>query len=195
MGSKIWMYAGLIIVVLAGMGVGIWLVTKPKADPVTVPNSSPVLTMDISNVQGAGEQSQLSIYPDGTVIQWTDTGVDSVTASGQTVTRTWRTGDITATDIDSLFSYLGSANFSGLDTYILPDSLLNAGENITITDRYLKISADYQGITNDVTVYGYFTSGSDPYANLPDPVAGIYQELNGIVTADTKQVLTENITK
>ena len=94
-----------------------------------------------------------------------------------------------------MFADLDSKNFNGLDGYILPDSLISTGGNITITDQYLKISADYSDVKNNVTVYGYFTSGSNPYADLPDPIAGIYQELTGIVTADTKKALTEDITK
>ncbi|HEY93852.1 MAG TPA: hypothetical protein G4O15_02790, partial [Dehalococcoidia bacterium] len=71
MGNKIWLYSGLLVLVLALVGVGIWFVLKP-VDEIKIPESDPWLVMDISYLE-EGTQSQLSIYDDGTIIQWEDT--------------------------------------------------------------------------------------------------------------------------
>ncbi|MBN2239716.1 MAG: hypothetical protein JW712_08075 [Dehalococcoidales bacterium] len=186
MDNKIWIYAGLIVIVVALVGVGAWLVSNPS-DPVTIPDTDPVIVMDISNIAG-GEQSQLSIYEDGTVIRWEDTGLN-----GAAVTRTWRTGKISVSDVEYLFDYMDAVGFDELEPYLLPETMTEQGGSYDITDEYLKLSADGDTFDNEVTVYGYFSSGGDPYGDLPHPVDGIYEELNSVVISDTEEVLTEEL--
>jgi hypothetical protein len=189
MKGKMWLYAGLLVLILALMGAGIWYVLTPK-DKVTIPESDPVIVMDIS-LLSEEKQSQLSIYDDGTIIRWEDIGLQEIT--GDSYIRTWRTGKIGTQDIKYIFDYLNSVDFDGLDkTYLAPDI---TDESVTITDEYCKITADNGTIDNSVIAYGYFTAGNnDPFTVLPSPINKIYGELKDYIDNNTEEVLVEELT-
>jgi hypothetical protein len=190
MNGKMWLYSGLLVLIMVLLGVGIWLVLSPK-DTIKIPESDPVVVMDISFLEEE-KQSQLFIYEDGTVIHWEDTGLQNV--AGDAFARTWRTGTISAGDIEFLFDYLESVDFNDLEEiYLAPD--VSASESITINDMYCTISADNGDIDNSVTAYGYFVTGtSNPYSELPYPIKFIYEELKDIIDNNTEEALVEELT-
>jgi len=187
MGNKMWLYSGLLVIVLALVGVGIWLVLRP-VDNVDIPEADPWLVMDISYLE-EGTQSQLSIYDDGTIIQWEDTGLPG--ALSPDPTRTWRTGNLDSGEMDDLSDLLGTTGFNNLDEYYLSQAV-SANESFVIQDNYLKISVDSE---NTVTAHGYFTPvTSSAYYPLPNPLAELREKLDDIVENNTKETLVEDLT-
>ena len=187
MGNKIWLYSGLLVLVLALVGVGIWLVLKP-VDQVEIPESDPWLVMDISFME-EGTQSQLSIYDDGTVIYWEDTGLPG--ALSPDPIRTWRTGMLSSEEMDDLSELLNTVGFGDLEEYYL-SSAIPTDKNVLIDDNYLKISVENE---NTVTAHGYFTPvTSSAYYPLPDPLAELQEKLDGIIESNTEETLVEELT-
>jgi hypothetical protein len=187
MGNKIWMYSGLLVLVLALIGVGIWFVLRP-VEQVEIPEDDPWLVMDISFLE-QGTQSQLSIYDDGTIIQWEETGLPG--ALSPDPTRTWRTGKLDSGEMDDLSDLLAITGFDNLEEYYL-SSAIPDDEDVDIDDNYLKISVDNG---NTVTAHGYFTSvTSSAYYPLPDPLDELHETLNNLVENNTEETLVEDLT-
>jgi hypothetical protein len=187
MGNKMWLYSGLLVIVLALVGVGIWLVLRP-VDKVVIPDSDPWLVMDISYLE-EGSQSQLSIYDDGTIIDWEDTGLPG--ALSPDPTRIWRTGNLDSGEMDDLSDLLVTIGFNDLEEYYLSQAI-SENESVIIQDNYLKISVDSE---NTVTAHGYFTPvTSSAYYPLPDPLDELYEKLDDIIESNTEEALVEDLT-
>ena len=185
--GKFWLYSVLLVIVLALVGVGIWLVLRP-VDQVEIPDADPWLVMDISYLE-EGTQSQLSIYDDGTIIQYEDTGLPG--ALSPDPTRTWRTGNLDSGEMDDLSDLLDTIDFNNLEEYYL-SSAIPEDEDITIDDNYLKISIENE---NTVTAHGYFTPvTSSAYYPLPDPLDELYEKLDDIIESNTEEALVEDLT-
>ena len=187
MGNKIWLYSGLLVVVLALIGVGIWFVLRP-VDQVEIPESDPWMVMDISYLE-EGTQSQLTIYDDGTVIYWEDTGLPG--ALSPDPTRIWRTGKLDSEEMDDLSDLLDTIGFNDLEEYYL-SSAIPEDEDVIIDDNYLKISVDNE---NTVTAHGYFTpmTSSQIYP-LPGPLDELREKLDDIIENITEETLVEDLT-
>ncbi len=80
------MYSGLLVLVFALMGLGIWFVLNPE-DKIEIPAGDPLVLMDINKPE-IGILSQLSIYEDGTVIYVEDSGLEVPVIQGDEYTRT-----------------------------------------------------------------------------------------------------------
>lgn len=187
MGNKIWLYSGLLVLVLALVGVGIWYVLRP-IDKVDIPESDPWMVMDTSYLE-EGTQSQLSIYDDGTIIHWEDTGLPG--ALSPDPTRTWRTGELDSKEMEELSEFLETIGFNDLEEYYLSEAI-SANGTVVIEDNYLKISVDNE---NTITAHGYFTPvTSSKFYPLPDPMAELQARLNGIIDNKTEEVLIEDLT-
>jgi hypothetical protein len=205
MSRNIWLYSGLLVLVLALIGFGIWFVLKP-GDKVEIPEGEPQVLMDINNPE-KGTLSQLSIYEDGTVIHVEDSGMEMPVSKGDEFTRTWRTGDIKSGDIEDLFSYLASIDFNEIEYAFLSPDVEQETEFVENTKStgpslypggpvdYIRISANNGRIENTIEAIGYFVSGSEPYSELPYPVNFIYAELTYIIENNTKVVLVEELTE
>ncbi len=190
MDGRTWLYAGLLLVVVALMGFGVWFVVRPS-QPVSIPEGEPIIIMDISYVMG-GEQSQLSVYDDGTIIYWKDTGLKTAPSAEETVTRVWRTGKLDAEDLADFIEFIEIVGFSELDEYYQsPDTSLESG---VISDLYCTISVNNGDIDNKVMAFGYFIPDSEnPYSELPYPFGEIYEELDSIIQNSTEEVYREEI--
>ena len=200
MNRKILMYSGLLVLVFALMGLGIWFVLNPE-DKIEIPVGDPLVLMDINRPE-IGTLSQLSIYEDGTVIYVEDSGLEVPVIQGDEYTRTWRTGKAGSRDIDYFFDYLESVGFNEIEyAYLSPDIIRDLEESRGfsiipggLTD-YIRIFADNNAVNNTIYAFGYFASGSEPYFELPYPVNFIYTELTDIIENDTEEVLVQELTK
>jgi hypothetical protein len=196
MDRKIWIYVGLIVVVLAGMGLGIGLGMSKKddtkANPVTIPEGKPMISMDINNPE-AKTLTQVFVYEDGTVIHAVDSAAALPVTAGDTFTRTWRTGTITSGEIDSLFAYLESVGFDDIE-YAFVSSGAEGNVVQWGAEDYIRISAENSETDNIIAAIGYLEADSTPYSELPEPVGGIYEKLAEII-AETQQALVEELTK
>ena len=185
--GKFWLYSVLLVIVLALVGVGIWYVLRP-VDKVDIPESDPWLVMDVSYLE-EGMQSQLSIYDDGTVINWDEAGLPGALTPDPT--RTWRTGKLDSGEMDELSGFLDTIKFDDLEEYYLSEAI-SANGTVVIEDNYLKISVDGE---NTVTAHGYFTPvTSSKFYPLPDPLAELQARLNGIIDNNTEEALVEDLT-
>jgi hypothetical protein len=202
MTGKTWLYSILIVLVLALMGFGIWFVLSPE-DKIEIPEGEPLVIMDVSFHEG-GALSQLSIYEDGTVIYVRDWAGLSGLRPGDAFTRTWRTGKLKTSEIDSFFSYLETLDFDDIETTYISERLselvlANVADDVSEisleTGNYIKISADNGRVDNVVAAFGYVQGVSEPYSELPYPVNFIYAELADIIENDTKEVMVEELTK
>jgi hypothetical protein len=201
MTGKTWLYSGLMVVVLALMGFGIWFVLNPE-DKIEIPEGDPLVLMDINNPE-AGTLSQLSIYEDGAVLYVEDSGLEMPVQQGDKYTRTWRTGKVSSEDIDYFFDYLDSISFNEIkQTYLSPDIEKRFETNpahpslgIGESEDYIRIYADNDVVNNTIYAIGFFKPGSEPYSELPYPVNFIYAELADIIENNTEEVLVEGLTK
>lgn len=202
MTGKTWLYSGLVVLVLASMGFGIWFVLN-SGDKVKIPEEEPLVIMDVSFPEG-GALSQLSIYEDGTVIHVRDWAGTGGLRPGDAFTRTWRTGKLKTSEIDSFFSYLETLDFNDIETTYISESLLelvladiadDVSEISLETGNYIKISADNGRVDNVVAAFGYVQGGIDLAYGLPYPVNFIYAELADIIVNKTEKVLVEELTK
>jgi hypothetical protein len=185
--GKFWLYSVLLVIVLALVGVGIWFVLRP-VDQVEIPDADPWLVMDVSYLE-EGTQSQLSIYDDGTIIQWDDAGLPG--ALSPDPTRTWRTGELDSGEMDDLSEFLDTIGFNELEEYYLSEAI-SANESVIIQDNYLKVSVDDE---KTVTAHGYFTPvTSSKFYPLPDPLTELQARLNDIIDNNTEEVLVEDLT-
>ena len=201
MNVKVWVYSGLLLLVLALMGFGIWFVLDPE-DRIEIPEGDPLVLMDINNPE-AGILNQLSIYEDGTVIYVEDSYLEMPISQGEEFTRTWRTGKVDSGDLDYFFSYLDSIDFYEIETtFVSPDAYEgipeNRGVNYVVPGGlidYVRIFADNSKTENTVEVIGFFAPGSESYSELPYPVNFIYMELVDIIENNTEEILVEELTK
>ena len=200
MNGKFWVYSGLLVLVLALMGFGIWFVLNPK-DEIEIPEGDPMVLMDINNPE-TGTLSQLSIYEDGTIIYVEDSGLEVPVIQGDEYTRTWRTGKAGSGDIDYFFDYLESVGFNEIEhAYLSPGIIRDLEESRGfslipggLTD-YIRIYADNSVVDNTIYAIGFYEPSSEPYSELPYPVNFIYAELADIIENNTEQVLVEELTK
>jgi len=200
MNTKMLMYSGLLVLVFALMGLGIWFVLNPE-DKIEIPAGDPLVLMDINKPE-IGILSQLSIYEDGTVIYVEDSGLEVPVIQGDEYTRTWRTGKAGSGDIDYFFDYLDSVGFNEIEyAYLSPDIIRDLEESRGfslipggLTD-YIRIFADNNVVNNTLYAFGYFASGNEPYSELPYPVNFIYTELIDILENNTEEVLLEELIK
>ena len=202
MTGKTWLYSGLVVLVLALMGFGIWFVLNPE-DKIEIPEEEPLVIMDVSFPEG-GALSQLSIYEDGTVIYVRDWAGLSGLRPGDAFTRTWRTGKLKTSEIDSFFSYLETLDFNDIETTYISERLselvlANVADDVSEisleTGNYIKISADNGRMDNVVAAFGYVQGGIDRVYELPYPVNFIYTELADIIENNTEEVMVEELTK
>jgi hypothetical protein len=201
MTGKTWLYSGLMVVVLALMGFGIWFVLNPE-DKIEIPEGDPLVLMDINNPE-AGTLSQLSIYEDGAVLYVEDSGLEMPVQQGDKYTRTWRTGKVSSEDIDYFFDYLDSISFNEIkQTYLSPDIEKRFETNpahpslgIGESEDYIRIYADNDVVNNTIYAIGFFEPSSESYSELPYPVNFIYAELADIIENNTEEALVEELTK
>lgn len=211
MNGKVWVYSGLLILVLALMGFGIWFVLSPE-DKIEIPEGDPMILMDINNPE-AGILSQLSVYEDGTVIHVEDSGLEMPFQQGDEYVRTWRTGKVNSGDLDYFFSYLDSIDFyeieyafirPGVIEETIPPEKLMPNEMPKAKgpsffpggpDDYIRIYANDGQRENTIEVLCYISTGVDPYNELPSPAEYIYAELADIIMNKSERILVEELTK
>ncbi|OGN87238.1 MAG: hypothetical protein A2158_02585 [Chloroflexi bacterium RBG_13_46_14] len=176
MNRKLWLYSGLMVVVLALMGFGIWFVLNP-GNKVKIPEEAPVVLVDFNNPEN-GTLSQLSVYEDGTVIYVEDSG-----------------------EIEGFFSYLESIDFYEIETtFISPGAFEGIPEDRGTSHvvpgglvDYIRIFADNGQAENAIEIIGYISTGADLYTELPSPTKYIYEELAEIIVNKTEEVLVQEL--
>jgi hypothetical protein len=146
--------------------------------------------MDVKRVMH-GEQSNLSIYEDGTVIFIEEQNL-RMPSPEYPPTRTWKTGHLQEEELGELILFFKNSHFNELNEYNqFPGS--PEGGGISYGDMSLTISIDHEDLSKTVTAAMYRTPDKGlSYPDMPYPLNDIYQRLRGIAVI-TVEVAHETI--
>ena len=193
MTGKMRLYAGLLVLVLVLTGSGLWFLFNP-VPTIDIPEGEPVIIMDIIRIMG-GEESQLAIYEDGTVIYHEDKGLrPPPPLTGHPPTRTWKTGQLQQEELRSLLEFIKNNGFEELeDGYKFPGKPIEGG-GTGYGDMSCIIAINYGDLHKTVWALGYLTPDKGlTYPDMPYPLNEIYKKLKDIAENKTVEVACEPI--
>jgi hypothetical protein len=182
---------GLLALGLLLIGSGVWFFVKSSPD-IDIPEGPPVIYEQLDYIM-RGEFKYLYIYEDGSIIYIEEEGLRLPTP-GHPATRTWRTGEFTPEQLDSLVAYFESSGLDKLDEYYLFPGEPGEGGSLTRGDMDFTISIDSQNLSKTVTASGYLTPDKgETYPDMPSPLNEIYAKLKNIAETETEEVYRESI--
>jgi len=181
MTGKIWLYIGLLVLLLALTGGGLWFLFNPSP-VIEVPEGEPVITMRNSFSRIVAGPVFLRVYMDGTVIYTKETG--SLNAI-----RIWNTGKINEDELNGLLPLFTTGDFESLyRRYEFTGELEKVGNmSCTISIKYLDLD---KAVTAD-----WFPSPDSGMTcpDMPYPLNEIYKRLKDIAENRTNEVYRETI--
>ncbi len=178
----------LLVVGLAAIGGGAWLLAKSPPD-IYIPESNPVVYEKLEYII-RGEFKYLYFYEDGSIIYIEEKGLRPHDGHP---TRTWSTGKFTQSQLDSLLAYLENCGLDKLDEYYQFPGEPNESGGFRMGDMSFTISVNSENLSKTVTAFGYLTSDQgESYPNMPSPLNEIYGRLRTL-TMTTDKVYEENI--
>ncbi|HEY96461.1 MAG TPA: hypothetical protein G4O15_16160 [Dehalococcoidia bacterium] len=213
MTRKLRAYSGLLVLVLALTGFGIWSVFN-SGNKVKIPEEEPVVLVDFNNPEN-GTFSQLSIYEDGTVIYVEDSELEMPVQQGDEYIRTWRTGRLDSEEIEYFFSILDSVAFFELgSTVIFTRSDMTEEEEYVPEEmpkptgpslypgrpiEYIRMFVDNGQKENTIVVIGYVSTGAAAIQALHDEpdfsFKHIYAELADVIVNKNEKIMVKELTK
>jgi len=187
MNKKGILYSLLVLGILV-IGGGAWMLATAPPD-IDIPEEPPVVYEQLDYVM-RGEFCYLYIYRDGSIIYIEEKGLRP---SGAHPTRTWRTGQFTPQQLDSLLSYLESSGIEEMEEYYQFSGKPNESGGFSMGDMSFTVSV-YSGIlSKTVTAFGYISpDNGETYPDMPPPLDEIYGRLR-LVAIPTGQVYQEDI--
>ncbi|MFW6105213.1 MAG: hypothetical protein ACOC7P_01375 [Chloroflexota bacterium] len=189
MTGKMKLYIGLLVLGLATIGSGVWMLAKFSPD-IDIPEEPPVIYERLEYIMG-GRDNQLYIYDDGSIIYIEERGFRP---PGAIPTRTWKTGNLTPHQVDNLLTYFENSGLYELDEYYQFPGELGEGGSIIIGDMDFTISVNSGNLSKTVTASGYLTpDGGNTYPDMPPPLNEIYTKLKNIAETKTEEVYRELI--
>jgi len=189
MTGKMKLYIGLLVLGLAVIGSGVWMLAKfpPHID---IPEEPPVIYGQLEYIMG-GKASHLYIYDDGSIIYIEEKGFRP---PGARPTRTWKTGNLTPHQIDNLLTYFENSGLYELDEYYQFPGEPGEGGSVNYGDMDFTVSVNSGNLSKTVTASGYLTpDGGNTYPDMPPPLNEIYTELKNIAETKTEEVYRELI--
>jgi hypothetical protein len=192
MNGKTKLFIGLLVVGLVLLGSGLWFLLNP-APRISVPESTPVIAMDITHTMG-GTRSQLLIYEEGTIIYREDTGL----RPGQERTRTWSEGKLQKEELADLLGFINDSGFEALNYHYefpgIPAPTENFPDAIKSGDLQCTISIDNTDLQKAVSAASYLSPDEGmSYPDMPYPLDEIYRRLKDIAENQTEEVYHESI--
>lgn len=191
MKKKLIVILGLMLVVgLVVIGGGIWMLAKSPPQ-INIPEEPPVIYEQLDYVM-RGEFSYLYIYGDGSIIYIEEKGL-RIRSPLHPPTRTWRTGEFTPQQLDSLLAYFENSGLDKLDEYYQFPGKPNEGGGFSMGDMSFTISINSGNLSKKVTAFGYLTPDRGlTYPDMPSPLNEIYERLR-VLAMVTEEVYRENI--
>jgi hypothetical protein len=189
--KKIRLYVGLLVLGLALVGGGVWLVHSSTQAKVNMPEGNPIIYEKLDYVM-RGQFSYLYFYDDGSIIYIEEKGL-RMPSPGHPPTRTWNTEKLTQQQLDSLLAYLENSGLDKLDGhYTFPgEPIANGG--FRTGDMQFTITVNSENLSKTVTCFGYLTpDNGETYPDMPSPLNEIYGRLRTL-TMTTEKVYQENI--
>jgi len=190
MTGKMKLYIGLLVLGVVAIGSGVWMLAKSPPD-INIPEEPPVIYEQLDYIM-RGEFRYLYIYGDGSIIYIEEKGL-RLPMPGHPATRTWRTGEFTPEQLDSLVAYFENSGLDELDEHYRFPGEPSEGGSITRGDMDFTISIDSENLSKTVTASGYLTpDGGNTYPDMPSPLDEIYQRLR-VIAVETEEVYRESI--
>jgi hypothetical protein len=158
---------------------------------VTIPEGNPVIYEKLDYLM-RGEFNYLYIYGDGSAIYIEEKGM-RLPVAGHPPTRTWKTGTLTAEQLDSLLAYFAGSSLDKLDGYYLFPGKPIEGGGLSIGDMGFTITVNLGDSSKTVTASNYLTpDNGETYPDMPPPLNEIYLRLRAVAQG-TEEVAHENI--
>jgi hypothetical protein len=189
MTGKMKLYIGLLMLGLAIVGSGVWMLAKSLPD-IDIPEEPPVIYEGLDYIM-EGESSHLYIYDDGSIIYIEEKGWRP---PGAHPTRTWKKGKFTLPQMDNLLTYFGNSGLYELDEYYQFPGELGERCSLWMGDMDFTISVNSGNLSKTVMASGYLTpDGGNTYPDMPPPLNEIYTKLKNIAETKTEEVYHELI--
>ncbi len=152
---------------------------------IRVPAGKPLVFETIDHVM-AGNDSNLYIFPNGTIIFFEETHLRLSTPQAPP-TRIWKTGKIDAGDLNQLLVLVQSEQFAALNSsyVVFGPSVAGGGP---MADAIVTFSVEWSTVNKTVTTYALSTD------RMPPPLGDIYLRLQNI-SANTAEVAQERISQ
>ncbi|MDD5039169.1 MAG: hypothetical protein PHN78_07630 [Dehalococcoidales bacterium] len=194
MNKKIRLYVGLLVLGLALVGGGVWLLHSSAQAKVSIPEGTPVIYEKLDYIM-RGQFSYLYIYKDGSIVLVEEKGL-RLPSPGHPPTRTWKTGKLTSEQLDSLIDYLKNSGLNKLEErYQFPGQPIEGGPagGFTMGDMGFTLIVKSGDLNKTVTAFGYLTSDQgETYPDMPSPLNDVFIRLRAIALA-AQEVYRENI--
>jgi len=200
MTGKMRLYIGLLVLGVALIGGGLWLLFHANAQVIPektpysylIPDSTPLISANMSHVMRE-EFNFLSIYGDGSVVYIEEKGL-RMPSPENPPTRTWKTGQLQQDELNSLLGFVSSSGFGDLeDRYKFP-GVGNLDTGLRIGDMHWVISVNWGGLHKTVLAGSYLTPDHGlTYPDMPYPLNEIYKKLKQIANNQTQVVASETI--
>jgi hypothetical protein len=197
MTGRLKLYIGLLVLGLAMVGGGLWLVfnSPPR---IEIPEGWPIIAMEFDFVM-RGEFDKLYLYGDGTVLYVEEKNLRMPTPE-YPPTRAWNKGQIQLEELNKLTLLFQTGEFAGLDDYYqFPGEPMEPIEGtpsggFTMGDGSFTFSVNYGDLQKTVSALGYLTPDQGmTYPDMPYPLNEIYERLRVIIDDNTEEIYREPI--
>ncbi len=176
------------------IGSGVWLFYGSTQTKVSIPEGNPIIYEKLDYIM-RGEFSYLYIYEDGSIIYIEEKGL-RMPSPGHPPTRTWKSGKLTAEQLDSLLAYFQNSGLDKLEEhYKFPGEPIEGGPagGFRMGDMGFTISINSENLSKTVTAFGYLTPDhGETYPDMPSPLNEIYGRLR-VIAMGTQEIASENI--
>ncbi len=186
MNNKLILYIGLMVLVVAIIGVGLWLLLNPEPI-IDIPDTDPIISMHKSYRTIGTGPDHLYIYEDGSIIYTEEKG------EPYDVEKTWYTGEIQTSELEEILDFFRESSFKDLD-----ENNEFPGEEVDGATKTGGMAStffiNYGELAKIVTADYYISpDGGKTYPDMPYPLNEIYKRLQSIIDNDVEEVYRESI--
>lgn len=186
MNNKLILYIGLMVLVVAIIGVGLWFLLNPEP-VIDIPDSEPIISMHKTYRTIGTGPDHLYIYEDGAVIYTEERGIPD------DAEKIWNTGKLQSAELEEILRYIKESSFQELD-----ENNEFPGEEVDGTTKTGGMACtffiNYGELAKRVTADYYISpDGGKTYPDMPYPLNEIYKRLQSIIDNDMEEVYRESI--
>jgi hypothetical protein len=186
MNNKLILYIGLLVLVVAIIGGGLWFLLNPES-AIDIPDSDPIISMHKSYRTIGTGPDHLYIYEDGTIIYTEERGEPD---DGE---KTWYTGKLQAMELEEILDYITESSFEEIDeNNEFPGEEVNGATKTG--GMACTFFVNYGELSKRVSADFYISpDGGKTYPDMPYPLDEIYKRLQSIIDNEAEEVHRESI--